>query len=317
MKTKFYRTAVFIVFAAGLCQGAAYALADYAGTSGAQFLKFGAGSRAGGMADAYSALADDVYSGYYNPAGLTKMTSPEFAGQHVTYFQDTNYEFMSFAYPFDKQDGYSRQAVGISVYNMSVTEMERRTEDTDLAAGLFDASNMAYALSYSYRMAKYFGIGGTVKYVREKIDAVSAGAAAFDVGIQMRPLYDRPLDVAVGIRNFGSKLKYNQGSDPLPVCGVLGLGYTFLPGLRADIDFIKYRDTNTFFAAGAEYSRKIMQKLSGALRFGYTNHYRNIDGLKGISSGAGLQYSKFNVDFAWVPFGDLGNTFRYTLSVRF
>ena len=33
--------------------------------------------------------------------------------------------------------------------------------------------------------------------------------------------------------------------------------------------------------------------------------------------GAGIGYKLFDIDFAWVPFGDLGNTFRYAAHVKF
>ena len=59
-----------------------------AGTSGASFLKLGAGARAGAMADANAALADDVYALYYNPAGLTQLTGPQIAGAHGPFRRD-------------------------------------------------------------------------------------------------------------------------------------------------------------------------------------------------------------------------------------
>ncbi|MFH1619042.1 MAG: PorV/PorQ family protein [bacterium] len=306
---------VFIIPVLGI--SGVSAASSNAGTSAAQFLKLGAGSRAGAMAEAYTAAADDVYSGYYNPAGLTGMNVPEFAGQHVSYFQDMSYEYLAFAFPFDKKDGYSRQAVGFSVYSLSVSDMERRTEDTLLAAGLFDSSESAYALSYAYRLRENFSMGATLKYVREKIDTESAGAVAGDVGLRYRPLENRPLHIGLAVRNFGSKVDFGDGADPLPLGGALAFAYSFAAGLKADVDFVKYRDTDLIVAAGAEYSREISEKLSGALRFGYTTHNRDVDGLKGIAAGAGLKYARLSFDFAWVPFGDLGNTFRYTLSARF
>ena len=303
--------------AAALCAGAVSAASDYAGTSAAQFLKLGAGSKAGGVAEAYSAAADDVYSAYYNPAGLARMASPEFAAQHVSYFQDINYEFLAFAFPFDKKDGMSKQALALSIYSLSVNDLETRTGDTLLASGLFDASDSAYALSYAHRLKKNFGLGATVKYIREKIDTESADAVAMDAGLYFKPLEDKPLDMGLAVRNFGSKLNFGGGKDPLPLGGALGLAYTFLLGLKADIDFVQYRDTPLILAGGAEYSRDFKHEMSGALRLGYTTHNKDVDGLRGIAAGAGLRYSRLMFDFAWVPFGDLGNTFRYTLSARF
>ena len=299
------------------CAGSAAAASAYAGTSGAQFLKLGAGSKAGAVAEAYTASADDVYSGYYNPAGLTRMTSSEFAAQYVSYFQDMSYSFIAFALPFNKQDGFSRHALGLSIYNLSAGDLETRAEDTLMPIGYFDASESAYALSYAYRLQKNFGLGATVKYVRENIDTESAWAVASDAGLHYRPLADRPLDLGLTVRNMGSKLDFGDGSDPLPLGGAFGVAYAFLPGLRAEVDLVQYRDTDMIFAGGCQYSHDLKHDMSGALRMGYTTHNKDVGGLKGIAAGAGLRYSRVYFDFAWVPFGDLGNTFRYTLSARF
>jgi len=319
MKT--IKNIVFVLGAAfaapALCVCAASAAPGEAGTSAAQFLKLGAGSKAGGAAEAYTAAADDVYAAYYNPAGLTRMASPEFAAQHVSYFQDMNYEFLAFAFPFDKREGISRQAVGFSIYNLSASGLETRTEDTLLASGLFDSSESAYALSYAYRVRNNFGLGANLKYIREKIDTESAGAAAMDAGLYYKPFENRPLDIGFVVRNFGSKLNFGDGSDPLPLGGSLGFAYTFMPGLKADIDLVQYRDTGLILAGGGEYAREFKHDMSASLRLGYTTHNKDVDGLKGIAAGAGLRYSRLSFDFAWVPFGDLGNTFRYTISAKF
>jgi hypothetical protein len=306
------------VFAAqALCPCAVFAASGEAGTSAAQFLKLGAGSRAGGAAEAYTAAADDVYSVYYNPAGLSRMAAPEFAAQHVSYFQDMSYEFLAFAFPFGGKDGTPRQTLGVSIYNLSVSGLETRTEDTLLAAGLFDASESAYALSYAYRVKKNLGLGVTAKYIRETIDTESAGAAAMDAGFYYKPMEDRPLDIGLAVRNLGTKLDFGGGRDPLPLGAAFGAAYAFMPGFKADVDLVKYRDTDLALAAGGEYSRNFKKDLAAFLRLGYTTHNNDVDGLKGIAAGAGLRYSKLGFDFAWVPFGDLGNTFRYTISARF
>ena len=301
-----------VALAAGWVQAS-----SQAGTSAAQFLKIGAGSKAAAMAEAYTAVADDVYSVYYNPAGLTRATVPEFAGQYVSYFQDSGYNFLAFAYPFGREKDYSKHALGLSIYTFRVNDLERRTQDTDLAAGLFDSSDMAYALSYSYRLKRELGLGATLKYVRSKIDDVSAGAVAVDVGAQYQPNRDWPLYLGLNLRNMGSRMKFGDESDPLPFGVAFGAGYVFFSDLKLDLDVVKYRDTDVYFSGGAEYRKAFMDKLEGSLRAGYTTHYQDIDGFKGFATGAGLRYSSVGFDFAWVPFGDLGNTFRYTLSVKF
>ena len=52
-----------------------------------EFLKIGVGARALGMANSFTASADDVTSGYWNPAGLTRMEDDlQFSVMHSEYF---------------------------------------------------------------------------------------------------------------------------------------------------------------------------------------------------------------------------------------
>ena len=46
---------------------------DKSGTTVAQFLKIGVGSRAMGLGGSFVAQANDIYSLYWNPSGITKV----------------------------------------------------------------------------------------------------------------------------------------------------------------------------------------------------------------------------------------------------
>jgi hypothetical protein len=53
-------------------------------TTAAQFLKIGAGARAIGMGGAYSSIASDIYSVYWNPAGIaTSRSNGQVAFNHA------------------------------------------------------------------------------------------------------------------------------------------------------------------------------------------------------------------------------------------
>ncbi|MBI4803309.1 MAG: PorV/PorQ family protein [Elusimicrobia bacterium] len=288
-----------------------------AGTSAAQFLKLGAGARAAAMAEAQSALADDVYAAYYNPAGLALIEKPMMGAMYAQYLQGARYQYGAMALPVGESS--RRHVLSLSIANLGVSDLERRTQDTDLPVGYFEAANFAYGLSYARRVTDKLSLGVTGKLVSVKIDDVSGSAFAADLGLRYR-LDTRagfPVDVGVTARNLGASLKLGTGKDPIPSAIVLGGCARPRPGLLFALDLIRYRDTDIIIAAGGEYSRKLSGKLQGLVRAGYNNHHKNIDGTSGVTLGAGLSLSGFAFDFAWVPFGDLGNTFRYSLLVRF
>ena len=69
------------------------------GTSGAQFLKIGAGARPTAMGDAYTAIADDVNAVYFNPAGLTQLPAAQITAMQTQWFEGLDYAFGAFALP--------------------------------------------------------------------------------------------------------------------------------------------------------------------------------------------------------------------------
>nr|MBP7652290.1 hypothetical protein [Candidatus Dependentiae bacterium] len=52
------------------------------GTKTSEFLNLGVGARALGMSSAYTAADEDVYSAYWNPAGLASLQSSQIAFMH-------------------------------------------------------------------------------------------------------------------------------------------------------------------------------------------------------------------------------------------
>jgi len=298
----------------------ARAINKYAGTSGAQFLKLGAGSRAGAMAEAYSAVCDDVYALYYNPGALTNLTGSQLAASHTEHFQGINYEFAGFAIPWARQKDYSRHALGVAIYNLSVGDIERRSEDTPNSIGNFDAGDYSYNLTYAYRPDRKLGFGVTGKLIQQTIDSYKSDAVAADLGLLYRPQPDakRPYALSLVVKNWGTRPSFAGVSDPLPLGLTAGFGVQALPKkLKVALDITKYRDTDVFGALGGEYLHPFNDDIAGALRMGFTSHYRENPGLNELTLGAGLNFHRATFDFAWVPFGNLGNTFRYSLLIRF
>jgi len=300
----------------------AHAVNSRAGTSGAQFLKLGAGARAGGMADTFAALADDAAAAYYNPAGLTHLQGTQLAGAHNSYFEGMSYEVMDFAVPFGREAGYSRHVVAAGIYYLSVGDIERRTSDSTDPTGTFSAADGAYGLTYAHAFDRRLSVGLTGKYIAQTIDSYNARTFAADAAAlyQVNPDGARPVSVAAVVKNMGDKANgYVSGTgDPLPLGVTLAAACRVFPKrLSVDLEVSKYRDTDAFAGLGAEYIHPFNEAVSGALRFGYSSQRKDNDGLNGLAMGAGLNFYKVSFDFAWQPFGTLGDTFRYSLLLRF
>jgi hypothetical protein len=307
-----------------LAAAPARAINSNAGTSGAQFLKLGAGARAGAMADSFSAVADDAAAAYYNPAGLAQLPGTQMAGAHTQYFQGVNYEVLNFTHPLAREEEYSRHTLALSIYQLSVSNIERRSNDTQTPTGTFGSSDGAYAVSYAYGYSRRLSFGLTGKYVMQSLDSYHASAFALDTGVlyHMNPDGSHPLSLAVTVRNAGAQTGYVSGNtDPLPTSVTGGAACQVVPKLlRLNLDLTKYRDENTFAAVGGEVTHAFSDAAAGAFRFGYSTERSDNPGstfLNGVAFGAGVSFNKAAFDFAWIPFGGLGDTFRYSLIVKF
>ena len=303
-----------------LCASApAYAIDGNAGTSAAQFLKLGAGSRAGGMGEAYSAVADDVYGVYYNPAALTRLTGSQVAASHAEHFQGISYEFAGFAYPLGREADHSKHVLAAAIYNLSIADIERRTADTRSPTGTFQAGDNAYNLSYAYHVSPRLSLGVTGKLIHETIDSYSASAYAADLGglYTVPGVMGRPLWLSGVIKNMGTDVSFAGVSDPLPRGFVVGAGMPVTKRVKVALDVTKYRDTKLFVGAGAEYIHPFTENVSGALRGGLNTHRLENEGMNLLTMGAGINFYRAGFDFAWVPYGTLGNTFRFSLLLKF
>jgi hypothetical protein len=307
----------------GLALDAGARAAATAGTSGAAFLKLGAGARAAAMADAVTASPDDAFSMYHNPAGIVRLDKAQIGGAHAALFQGITYQTLALAYPFGREEGRERvetegnaHAIGLAIYHLGVADIERRTGDTTGSLGTFGASDAAYAGTYARAFGDRLSLGVTGKFVSQTIDSYNANAFAADLGIlyRLNPHADRPARLGAAVRNAGSKIGYNSATaDPLPTTVVVGASGSPLSALHLSLEAGKPRDNDPYGAFGAEAVKSLGETARGALRFGYTSARRDIGGLAGLSAGAGFSFPKA----VWVPFGNLGDSFRFSLLVKF
>lgn len=293
---------------------------SHQGTSGAQFLKIGPSARAAAMGEAYTALCEDAYAVYYNPAGLGFLKDTQAAAMHNAYFQDIRHDFGAIAVPLlawtdsrRERNEFGTAAFGLT--SLGVSGIERRgVVETDQPTDTFGASDFAYAFGYGFPLSPALSAGAAFKVIDQTLDSAHSTAFALDAGALYRK--DK-LSLAGGLRNMGTASTLGTGKDPLPFLLYGGTAWRFTEAWGASADLRLPRDQRVGLSFGTEYRRKFSEDLSGALRGGYNTSTTDAEGLTGVTFGAGAAYGGVEFDFAWVPFGDLGNTFKYSLQVRF
>lgn len=301
--------------------GAGRALAaSNEGTAGAQFLKLGSSARAGGMGDAFTAVSDDAYAVHYNPAGLSRLERGQIGGGHTALFQKITYQSFALALPWGKEEGYNRHALGFGVLYLGVGDIERRVGDSTDPVGSFGAADAAYSVSYSRGFSERLSVGGTAKFISQSIDTYRGNSYAGDLGALYRVGEDPDAPVVgAAIKHLGKKIGYTAAEqDPLPTTVSFGAALRpFRRKLLVSLEAGKAYDADPYGALGLEGRKRLGDTAAAALRAGYNSSRRELGTMSGLSAGAGLSFPKADFDFAWLPFGPLGDSFRFSLLVKF
>ena len=340
---KFFRT--FLITACLLFAGLIHAQIGGAqlnksGTTAAQFLKIGVGPRAIGMGGAFTALADDINSMYWNPAGLAKMYSREAYFNHVDWISDVNLDYAGFAMDIS---GFGTLGTFVSI--MSMGDMMIRTLEQPEGTGeLFTAGAVVIGLSYARNLTEEFAIGFNAKYINEYIWNENAIGFAFDIGTIYTIPFLNQFRLAASISNFGPKMRLS-GRDILVVTTVgagegnvintdlqleeFELPLLFRIGFAVDaiketehrltlaVDAVHPNDNSEYVNSGLEYTWNEIFFVRG----GYKSLFEK-DGEQGLTLGVGINYRliesiKVKLDYAYEDFGRLKNVQYISLGLRF
>lgn len=289
-----------------LANAAAYAAGP--GTTGASFLKVGVGARELALGSAASVLTEGPNAVNWNPARLAGVKGKALTASYNMLFLDESQGFVGYATP---AGGSGVFAAGLNY--LTVAKIEKRAGDTEAADSTFNNKNTAFALSYARPEVKPgLNVGASLKYISQKLDSQSDQAIALDLGSEYK--LDDAWTAAFVVQNLGSEI----GPDKLPLAFKGGAARRFLDGklaAGADVDWLAY-DERVYLDLGAEYL------LNGnfAFRAGYQFGRSKDDlgsALVGLGAGLGFKYDRFSLDYAYVPFGDLGDTHRMTLGFTF
>jgi len=177
------------------------------GTSAAPFLRIFVGSRGSAMGGAFVAIADDPSAMFWNPGGLAQMKKSAIFVDHSPYLPGLDFNYFGFVL-----SAGSYGTVGVNVTALTTEKMLVTTPDQPMGTGeTFTAASMAVGITYSRYLTDRFSIGGTFKYVNERIYNSTATGVAFDIGtIFVTPFYG--IRLGVSISNFGDKMQI-QGED--------------------------------------------------------------------------------------------------------
>lgn len=283
------------------------------GTAGAQFLKIGVGARAVAMGEAYTALSNDVNGIYWNPAGLSMIQGREVSFSHSSWLEMMNYDSMAFAIPA------SYGVFGFAVNRLSVGAIDKYSNiGNRVGDEAYNPADTLLTMSYA-NMFRDICLGVNVKYIESNIDNTKATTVALDAGSLYR-FSDGKYAIGFTIQNIGSAMKFVNDSDPLPMTMKLGFSSELIREknpLIVAIDLSSPSDSAVRAGLGLEYSCGLNESMRISPRLGYKTNDDKLNGLSGLTAGFGFKLDMYMLDYAWVPYGDLGDTHRISGSIKF
>lgn len=269
------------------------------------FLDIGAGARAVGMGEAFTGVSGDVTSLYWNPAGLGRLSNPQFSFMHNQWFQNTAYEYGAIGVPLG-----SGAALAGSLTYMNYGALEG-FDTAGQTTGSFSAYDMNLTLGLGVELAPGFRGGAALNLPMSVVNNESLSSMAFDLGAQLDIPGARGLTAGLALKNLGGSV--GNGSQPSQI--KFGLGWSqVVEGLAFGLDVGKHFNESAMqISAGAEYC--VEQTLS--LRAGYKTFSEESglgSGLAGLTLGVGLNLGLdalgLKIDYAFSPYGELGSTHR-------
>ncbi|GBD91994.1 hypothetical protein BMS3Abin04_02727 [bacterium BMS3Abin04] len=311
------------------------------GTTAANFLTIPVGSRASGMGGAFVAVANDVTAAYWNPGGLSRLQSNEFNVNHADWLVNTKLDWAGIVMKLSESDAFA-----ISLYQLDYGEEEITTVKQQNGTGqTWSASDIAISLSYARNLTDAFSIGGTVKYIQQKIWNESASAFAIDIGLLFTTQFNG-LRLGMNIANFGTGMKLagkdllqpididpahagnnanittdlDTDSWNLPLVFSVGLSYDFLKNedwtFTVATDALIPNNQTSYLNLGGELVWDNILFLRG----GYNSLFKDF-AEEGLTAGAGLQYDfggvRVRADYSYMDFGKFNEISRYSVSIGF
>ncbi len=315
---------------------------DKVGTSAAQFLKIPVGGKAIAMGGAYTAMGDDPSSIFWNPGAISRTVKSHVYASQTNWLVGSKHQWIGAQVLFG-----SANAIGFSINLLDYGDREPVTtvEEPDGTGEYWEASDMAFSLSYSRNVTDRFSIGGTAKYIQQKIWHSSSSQYAMDLGLLFITQFNG-LRIGASMRNFGGDLQMG-GQDliqqvdldpeaagnnetivaylktdkwPMPLIFSVGIAMPIIDQryFKATVaaDAVRPTDDSETLNVGTE----ILISNILSIRGGYQSLFRKATE-QGLTAGLGLKlplkYADIVVDYSFQNYGKFGAVQTSALSIGF
>ncbi len=284
------------------------------GTSGFDFIRIAPTAREAAMGAAALARATSPMNFWYNPAHAARNNNQQAHFGYVSYVAGIHIGSAAFTQPLEQNKG-----IGVGVVYLNSGSM-KRTDERGNELGTFGVSYADLNVSGGWQLADFVAVGAGIQGLYGSIDTFFTVGLAGNVAAN----FSFPgsavegLSASVAARNAGITIKpYNTQRDPLPLSFGAGLAYELNNAVRFGLDITKPLDNQVQVSAGVEgWIGEVL-----ALRTGYSSLGPDLrsgggsDILAGLSTGLGIRYRGYQLDYCFTPMVQLGMAHRLSLAL--
>ncbi len=281
------------------------------GTSVMNFLKVTHGPRFDGMGGVGVALVDDINSITWNPAGLSHLAPDYFDAsfEHDFWIGDIEYEALNFAtYLGDTYGG------GLQLLYRHMPDIDNDLADEQPQKVWDFAGTLGLGITITN-----FSVGVNLKAIASQLGDAQLMGIAGDLGMQIRFMEDK-FSVGLAVQNLGPDIK----TDSLPLFIRGGIGYKDSFGSKKQHELLgafeinQPLDNKLVIRLGAEY----WYAKTVAARVGYVQQIGADDlqsdkFLDRLTWGASVRWADLQIDYAFIPFADLGSVHKLALKLHY
>ncbi len=227
-----------------------FASVSYAqGEAAVPFLLLAPDSRAGGIGESGTGLADNSSAIFWNPAGIAFLSGTEVSITHSNWLPQFNldlfYDYLTFRKYFEELSG----SVTASITYMNFGEFVRTNEYSPDPMGTFRSFDAAMTLGYATKLSSDWGLGFNFRIIHSRLSDQSVGeeqgsgvatSVSFDIATMWRPekfvlpLIDENIggkfSIGINLSNLAPKIYYidKAQADPIPTNFRLGFAYKII-----------------------------------------------------------------------------------------
>ncbi len=267
----------------------------------------GASARADALGGAFVGLADDPSALFYNGAGLSQLKAASLSINHNSYLGGSFEETLLFGLPAGSLGGFAGALQYVSWGNLDERDANGAYQ------GTFADSDAAFSVGWGTNVASGLSLGVALHGIQQKIVDSLYGGLSGDLGFLW--ILDPGLRLGLAYTGLGTTQAGFSPAQDLHwgLSSFLGLG----------------KNSNLRPLLSGDWEPKGVSRIQGGLegiiqrdcflRVGYQAALENnqIGGLTGFTAGAGFRVGQFQLDYAFVPYGDLGTSHRISVGYEF